>query len=123
MVSSWRAQARTGISSIRPVAAPGPDQGVGQGLFEDAPVAVVGGAAEDKAMVISLGFERRRGALAGHHPVMMRLLRVLGANIILGHMGKDPQRLLLAGFDQLHARVVLPRPQRIAGFLRGIVIL
>src|SRR5260370_24175400 len=60
------------------VAAPNPDGGVGQGLLEYATVTVSCAASENKALVVTLGFHGGRSALAGHHPVVVSLLGIVG---------------------------------------------
>src|SRR5262245_45863775 len=64
------------------VAAPDPHQGIGQGLLEHAAIAVPGRATEDIAVVVALGFERSRGSLSGHDPVVITLFGILRPVII-----------------------------------------
>src|SRR5439155_10414291 len=109
--------------SVGVVAAPNPHERIRQCLLENAAVAVARGQAKYEAVVVTLGFESSRGAFAGHHPVVMGLLRIVRAKIVFGNMREDAQRFLLAAFNELHAGVVFPRAKRIFGFLRRVVIL
>src|SRR5262245_54102152 len=94
------------VRSIGAVAAPDPDEGVGESSLENARVAVAGRLAEDEALRIAFGLERGGGALAGHDPVVIRFLRVVGSVVLLGDMSEDAQRFHFARFDELHAGVV-----------------
>src|SRR5258706_13674796 len=105
------------------VAAPGPDERVGQSLVKDAAIAMAGSEGENESVVVTLCFERRRGSLAGHHPVVMSVLRIVRAIIVFGDVGEDAQRLFLTVFDQLHAGVIFPRAERIFDFLGRVVVL
>ena len=49
--------------------------------------------AKDEAVMITLCLQRRFRALAGHHPVMMGLLLMIGAVIFLGDMSENEKRL------------------------------
>src|SRR5258706_9164885 len=64
------------------VAAPDPDECVGQGLLEDATVTVARSKREDEAVMVTLGPKRSRGAVAGHDPVVMGFLRIARAQIV-----------------------------------------
>src|SRR5262245_23597529 len=77
---------RTSGRSVGLIAAPEPDEGVGQGLLENAAIAVTRGQAEDEAMVVTFGLERRGRTFAGHHPVVMGLLGIFGTQIVFGNM-------------------------------------
>src|SRR6188768_2699677 len=112
-----------GTYGLFAVAAPEPDEGVGEGLVEDFAVAVAGGFAEDEALVVAFGLEGSGGALAGHDPIVIGLLGVLGAEVILGDVGEDAEGLALGLFDELHAGVVFPGAQGEFGFLGGVVVL
>ena len=90
------------------VAAPRPHKRIRECLLENAAVAVTRGKAEYEAVVVTFGLERSRGAFAGHHPVVMGFLRVFRAKIVFGHVGEDARRLLLTGFNELHARMIFP---------------
>src|SRR5256885_11795806 len=109
--------------SVSVVAAPQPHERIRQCLLENTAVAVARSKAEYEAVGVTLCLECSRGALAGHHPVMMGFLRVFRAKIVFGHMGEDAQRLLLTVFNELHAGVVFPRAQRAFGFLCRVVIM
>lgn len=105
------------------IAAPQPDEGVGQRLLENVSIAVPDAEAVDETMVVALGIERFRGALAGHGPVVMGCLRIVGAEVFFGDVGKDAQWFLFAVRDQFHLGVVFPGAERIFGLLRRIVVL
>src|SRR2546426_589852 len=105
------------------IAAPHPYERIRQRLLEYFDIAMSRGPAEYEAVVIALGFEGRGGPLVGHHPVVIGLLRIFGAVVVFGHMREDSQRLLLAGFDQLHAGMVFPRAERILLFFRRVIVL
>jgi hypothetical protein len=64
------------------VTAPNPDERIGQGLLENATVAVTCSETEDETVVVTFSFQRRRGALAGHHPVVMGLLGIVTTQIV-----------------------------------------
>ena len=57
--------------------------------------------AEDKSLMIPFCFQCGCGALAGHDPIVVRVLRVFGAQIIFRDVRENPQGLWLAGLDQL----------------------
>jgi hypothetical protein len=65
LVSVSRSRARYSMrsGSLAAIAAPDPDEGVGQSLFEDAAVAVARGEAEDVGVIVAFGLERSGGAL------------------------------------------------------------
>src|SRR5439155_20037950 len=92
-------------------------------LLKNTAVAVARSKAEYEAVIVTFGLKGSRGALAGHHPVVMGFLRIFRAKIVFGHMGEDAQRLLLTVFNELHAGMVFPRAKLIFGFLRRVVIL
>src|ERR1700730_10166975 len=102
----------TGSRSLWSVASPHPDQGVRQRLLKDPAFAVLRRLAEDKTVVVALRLQRRGGALVGHHPVVVGVFRVVGAKVILGNVGEDAQRFLLAVLDQFHRGMVVPRAER-----------
>ena len=64
------------FQSVSLVAAPHPDQGVGESLLEDAAVAVARGPAEYVAVVVALRLESGSGAVVGPHPVVIGALRI-----------------------------------------------
>ena len=92
------------------IAAPDPDERVGQRLLEDTLIAVAGALGEDEALRITLRFERGGSAFAGHHPIVISLLRILCAQVVFGNMRENPQRFLLTGFDEFRRSGIPPAP-------------
>src|SRR6266568_1778528 len=105
------------------VPAPNPHQRIGQGLLENATVAVTCAEAEDETVVVPFGFQRRRRALAGYDPVVMSFLGVIGTQIVFRDVSEDAQRFPGTVLNQFHAGMIFPGAQRIFGFLRSIVVL
>jgi hypothetical protein len=64
-----------------------------------------------------------RRALAGHHPIVMGFLWVIRAEVVFGYVCEDAQGFRLAGFEELHARVIFPGPERILARLQRILVL
>ena len=73
---------RTTASSLRVIALPDPDECIGQCLLKYATVTMSGPEREKKTLVVALRFQRRRCALARHHPVVMSLLGIVGTQIV-----------------------------------------
>src|SRR5688572_30717096 len=80
---------RVGIADENPpsfllgvIAAPDPDEGVGQRLIEDLAVAVPGRLAEDETLMVAFGLQRGGGAPAGHHPIAVGFLGVFRAQVV-----------------------------------------
>src|SRR5881396_3253220 len=92
--------------SVGVVAAPHPHERIRECLLENAAVTVARGKAKDESVVVTLGLERGRRAFAGHHPVVMGLLRIFRAKVVFGDVREDAQRFLLAVFNELHAGMV-----------------
>src|ERR1035441_5895074 len=78
---------------------------------------------ENEAVVIPLGLECFRRAPASHHPIVMGFLWVIRPEVFFGYMREDAQGFRLAAFDELHARVIFPGPERIFGRLWRILVL
>ena len=53
----------------------------------------------------------------------MGFLGIVFAKIVFGHVREDAQWFLLAGFNQFHPGMILPRAERVFGFLRCVVVL
>ena len=68
---------------------------------------------ENEAVVIPLGLECFRRAPDSHHPIVMGFLWVIRPEVVFGYMREDAQGFRLAAFDELHARVIFPSPERI----------
>ena len=67
--------------------------------IENPVVTMTRSEAEDKSVVIALGFERLGRTLPGHHPIVMSFLGITGAQVVFRYMREDSQRFLLAVFD------------------------
>src|SRR5882724_1257115 len=105
MAAACRANAgfstmNSSVASLRFVPAPHPNQRVRQRLLEHLPIAVLRRSAEDVTVVVALGFQGRGSPFVGHHPIVIGFLWIVRPNIVLRDVREDPQRLLLAGFDQ-----------------------
>src|SRR5207244_342081 len=94
--------------SLLTVTAPNPRQRIGQGLLENTTVAVTCAEAEDEAVVVTFGFQRRRRALAGHDPVVMSFLGIFRTQIVFRHVSEDAQWLPRTVLNQFHSRMVFP---------------
>src|ERR1051325_7304048 len=73
---------RSGIRALLIVTAPKPHESLGQGLLEHATIAVAGAEAEDEPVVVTFGRQRRRGAFAGHDPIVMGFLGIFWTQIV-----------------------------------------
>ena len=74
------------------VAAPGPDQCVGEGLVPDFAVAVAGLEAVHETVIVAGGFEGFGGAFAGHDPVVMGVFGVVFAEVVFGNVVENAER-------------------------------
>ena len=92
-------------------------------MFENTVITVAGAKTENKAVLIALGFECFRRAPASHHPIVMGFLRVIRSEVVFGYVCENAQGFRLAAFDELHARVIFPGPERILARLWRILVL
>src|SRR5438552_6028088 len=83
------------------VPAPNPDECIGQCLLEDATIAVPCPASENAALVVTLRFQRARGAFARHYPIVMSLLGAFRTQIVFCDVGETAQRFLLTRLYEL----------------------
>src|SRR5262249_23106308 len=81
-----------GVSG-RGVAAPHPDERVGERRAADVALAVAGLLTEKESVVVALCHERGGGALVGHDPVVVAAFRRAGAEVGIVHVEEHPQRL------------------------------
>src|SRR5258708_26010086 len=105
------------------VAAPDPDECIGQGLLENAAVTMASAEAEHETLGVTFGFQSRRRALASHDPIVMSFLRIFWAQVVFRDVSEDPQRLPLAILNQFHVRMIFPGAQRIFRYLRRVLVL
>src|SRR3954463_9170396 len=111
------------MCSLRAIPTPNPDEGVGKGLLEDLAIAMTRAEGEHEAMVITFGFESCGGPLAGHDPVVVSVLGVIGAKVVLGDVCENAQRLFGTVLNKFHAGMVFPGARWIFGLLGSIVVL